>query len=286
MLALLVLGGCTTETEVQTCAVQADCPASLSCLQGVCEAIPLPQVEILSPEDGMIYPWMDDGSVHTETLNIRASDLVLRSMAESSERVLGEGHLVVFVDEVEVATIDAGDAAGGLQLEVTFADSPGVHRVRVQARLNDGTDYDHPDGSARNLIWVDDGHEHVALRVPWPGDTFSLEEQLVDVEVAVMNGAITIGPPSSGQQNAKVYHDALPFDMCLTDPGCLNSCNGIVPSDDDEFGPLLLPESDGGTETLTALVNNSDYTVYTYVDEMGMEQVVYSSIEILRSDAK
>lgn len=286
MLALLVLGGCTAETEIQTCTVQADCPAALSCLQGVCETITLPQVEILSPEDGKPYPWMGDGSVHTETLSITASDLILRPLAESSERVLGEGHLVVFVDEVEVATIDAGDPNGSLQVEITFADSPGVHRVRVQARLNDGTDYDNPGGSARNLIWVDDGHEHVALRVPWPGDEFSLEQQLVDVEVAVLSGAITIGPPSSGQHNAMIYHDALPFDMCITDPLCLSSYNGFVPNDNDEFGPVLLPESGGGTETLTALVNNSDHTVYTYVDGMGMEQVVYSSIEIVRTDGE
>jgi hypothetical protein len=285
LLALLALGTCTNEVPVHTCVVQEDCPASLSCLQGICEASTLPNVELLSPEDGMVYAWMDDGTVHTEILNIAATDLILRPKAESSERVLGEGYLVVFVDEIEVATIDSGDLGGGVQIEITFEDSPGVHRLRVQARLNDGTDYDNLEGSARTLIWVDDGLEHVALRRPWPGDAFSLEQQLVEIEVAVMDGsAITLAPPGSGEQHVKIYEDAEPFELCVTDPMCLYPYIAIVPSSDDEFGPALLHESDAGTASLTAVVMNDDHTPYTYTDGMGMERYVYSSIEILRTD--
>jgi hypothetical protein len=285
LLALFSLAACTNETPVHTCEVQEDCPASLSCLQGICEAMTLPDVQILNPEDGRIYMWKDDGTAHTETLSIAASDLISSPKAESSERVVGEGYLVVFVDEIEVATIDTGDFSGGVQMEITFEDSPGVHRLRVQARLNDGTDYDNQGGSARTLIWVDDGLEHVALRRPWPGDAFSLESQLIEAEVAVMDGgAITIGSPSSGNQNVKVYYDEEPFDMCLMEPVCSNDYNGIVPSNEDEFGPVLLPASGAGPVTLTALVHNFDHIPYTYTDEMGMERYVYSSIEILRTD--
>lgn len=285
LLAVLSLAACTNESEVHTCVVQEDCPASLSCLQQVCEEITLPRVEILSPEDGLIYPWKDDGTAHTEVISISATDLILRPKAESSERVLGEGHLVVFVDEVEVATIDSGELSGGVAVEVTVEDSPGVHRLRVQARLNDGTDYDNREGSARNLIWVDDGLEHAALRVPWPGDAFSLEQQLIDAEVDVLSGgAITIGSSSTGQQHVHVFYDAEPFDLCIMDPLCLVSYVGDVPNDGDEFGPVLLLESDVGQDSLTVLVTNADHTPYTYTDGLGMERFVHSSIEIVRTD--
>jgi hypothetical protein len=284
-IAALLLAACTDEPEIHTCVVQDDCPAALSCLQQVCEAITLPSVQILNPEDGLVYPWMNDGSVHTETLSISATDLTLRPKAESSERVLGEGYLVVFVDEVEVATIDTGDLGGGVQMEISFEDSPGVHRLRVQARLHDGSDYDNLEGSARHLVWVDDGLEHVALRVPWPGEAFTLEEQLIDGEVAVMGGgAIMIGPSSTGLQHTFIYYDAEPFDMCLMDQLCFLDYEGIVPSEDDEFGPVLLSESDAGTFSMTATVVNFDHTFYMYTDEMGMQRYVHSSIEIERTD--
>jgi hypothetical protein len=284
-LALLSLGACKEDPEVYTCVVQEDCPASLSCLQQVCEAIALPRVEILNPEDGLIYPWMNDGAAHTEVLSIVATDLTLRPKAETSERVVGEGYLVVFVDEVEVATIDTGDLSGGIQMDIAFEDSPGVHRLRVQARLNDGTDYDNREGSARNLIWVDDGLEHVALRVPWPGEAFSLESQLIEGEVDVMGGGpIVIGAPNTGLQSTHVFLDSEPFDMCIMDQLCFLSYEGIVPSSEYEFGPILLHESDPATVSLTVAVVNSDHTLYVYTDGMGMQRYVHSSIEIERTD--
>ncbi|KIG14434.1 hypothetical protein DB30_06777 [Enhygromyxa salina] len=284
-LALVSLGACTSDPEVHTCVVQEDCPASLSCLQQVCESIALPQVTLLNPEDDQVYPWNGDGSAHTELLTIVAADLVLRPKAESSARVVGDGYLVVFVDEVEVATIDSGDLQAGVQVEVSFDDTPGVHRLRVQARLNDGTDYDNGEGSARSLLWVDDGREHVALRQPWPGDAFSLDSQLIDAEVVAMpGGAVTIAPPSTEQQIGHVHYDAEPFDLCLMEPQCVVGYNGVVPSNEDAFGPVLLPRSEAGMVALTVLVTHHYHTPYFYDDEMGIERQVYSSIQIERTD--
>lgn len=285
LLALLSLGACTTEPEVHTCEVQEDCPASTFCLQQVCETTPLPSVHINNPEDEIPYPWKNDGTAHTVMLDIVASNLTLRPLAESSERVVGEGHLVVFVDEVEVATIESGDVQGGVQMEITVEDTPGAHRLRVQARLNDGSDYDNEDGSARNIMWVDDGLQHVALREPWPGDEFSLEAQTFNAEIAVLGDEIAIGPPTSGLQHVNVYVDAdEPFEDCIVEPTCFFDYEGIVPADDDPFGPVYMPESAAGPATLTVVVMNSDHTLYTYMDEMGMERSVYSSIQIERTD--
>jgi hypothetical protein len=288
LLALLSLAACGPEESViHTCVVQADCPASLSCLQQVCESVTLPNVQILSPEDGLTLPWMDDGAEHIATLSITATDLILRPLAESNEKVIGEGHLVVFVDEVEVATIDEGDLSGGVALEIAIADTPGVHRLRVQARLNDGSVYDNLEGSDRKLMWVDDGLEHVALRTPWPGDAFPLESLLINAEVAVMgDSAITIGPPASGNKHVHVFYDeGEPFTDCITNQICFLSYEGLVPSDSDEFGPVAFPPAAAGMARLTAIVMNADHTAYTYTDGMGTEQYVYSSFTIERSQA-
>jgi hypothetical protein len=282
-LALLSLEACANEEVVHTCVVQEDCPASLSCLQQVCESITLPHVQVRNPEDGLIYPWNNDGMGHTQIVDIRASDLVLRPLAESSERVLGEGHLVVFVDEVEVATIDSGDLSEGVQVEITIDDTPGVHRLRVQARLNDGTDYDNREGSVRNLMWVDDGRPHVALRLPWPGDAFSHDEQIIDGDVAAIGDGISIGS-NSGQQHTFIFYDSEPFDECLMNRVCFLSYVGVVPNDEDPYGPIWLEESAANTGTLTVQVMNFDHTPYMYTDEMGMQQRVHSSIEIVRTD--
>jgi hypothetical protein len=297
-LVALCVSGCLTNVPepdiggVYACVTQEDCPGSQSCLQQTCETITLPIIKILSPEDGQAFPF---GEPHELVLSISATDLVLRPRAESNEAVPGEGHLVVWIDEVEAATIDSGDLSGGVQMAIQVADVAGAHRIRVQARLNDGTNYDNEDALVRNIIWVDDGREHVALRKPWPGDTFTLDSQTIDAEVAIMDDStIEIGPPNTGVQHVHVFYDES-FPSCLDDPLCFAAYEGIVPSNEDSFGPVLLPASGAGKVKLTAFVMVSDHTLYTYPDplfvpdpEMPDAPVpnipIFSEIEILRSN--
>lgn len=292
-LLALCLSGCLTNVPdpelggVYACVTQEDCPATLSCLQQVCEAIELPQVEILSPEDGRPFPF---GEQHELILSIAATNLVLRPLAESNQAVPGEGHLVVFVDEELVATVDTGDLSGGVQMPIEVDDVGGAHRIRVQARLNDGTNYDNEGANARNIIWIDDGLQHIALRKPWPGDKFTLDSQLIQAEVAVMdNSEITIGPPNTGVQHVHVFYDQT-FPDCIEDSLCFQSYTGIVPNDDDSFGPLALPAAGAGEATLTAVVMQFDHTEYTYIAEDDPDPMnptplfVFSSIDILRTN--
>ncbi|PRQ02395.1 hypothetical protein ENSA5_23220 [Enhygromyxa salina] len=280
----LFIAGCLTNVpdpalgSTYACVDDSDCPGTQTCLQQVCEAVELPVVKIVNPEDEKPYTYTDGAAPHAEVLNLAATNLVLRELSESSEAVAGEGHLVVFVDEIEVALIDSGDLSGGVQVPIEIPDVPGVHRIRVQARLNDGTDYDNETARARNLVWVDDKRIHVALRSPWPGESFSLESQPVQATVAVL-GDVSIGPPSTGLEHVHVhYGDSFP--ACLDDPLCVVGYVGIVPSNDDEFGPVFLPKSAAGMVTLTALIKNSDHT--TYLDDM--EEPVWSEIQILRTN--
>jgi hypothetical protein len=284
LLSVLCVSGCLTNVPdpelggVYACVTQEDCPATLSCLQQTCEAIVLPEVRILSPEDGQPFTF---GEPHNLVLSISATDLVLRPLAESNEAVPGEGHLVVFIDEVQTATIDSGDLSGGVQMEIAVDDIPGVHRIRVQARLNDGTNYDNEGADARNLIWVDDGHEHVAIRKPWPGDTFTLDSQTIDAEVAVMdNSGISIGPPNTGVQHVHIFYDET-FPACYENSLCFAAYEGIVPSDENSFGPVLLPAAGAGMVTLTAVV--MDFEHFVYLDETTGGPI-FSSINILRSN--
>lgn len=263
---------------IYACVDDEDCPGEQSCLQGTCETIPLPAIQILNPEDEKPFTMGDGTGSHPEILSVSGTDLILRPLAESSEAVPGEGHLVVFVDEVEVATIDSGDISAGVQTEIQIPDTAGVHRIRVVARLNDGTNYDNDTADARNLVWVDDGRQHVALRTPWPGQVFSLESQLVDAEVATFGG-IQIGTPSeTTRQHVHVYYGD-EFPECLDEPVCEAGYTGVVPSNEDMFGPFIMPDSAATMVTLTAVVADFDHT--TYADPMG--DPVFSQIEVRRS---
>ncbi|PRQ06463.1 hypothetical protein [Enhygromyxa salina] len=285
LLACVSLAGCLTNTPdpelggVYACVEDVDCPGTQACLQKVCEAVELPVLQILNPESEEKYPF---GSANTDILNVSGANLILRSQSASNDPVPGEGYLVVFVDEVEVAVIDTGDISAGIQANINIPDTPGAHRIRVQARLNDGTDYDNETAHARRIVWVDDGREHVALRKPWPGDVFGLESQVIEAEVVTLGG-IEIGPPETMREHVHVYYDA-PFPGCLImNPMCEVGYNGVVPSDEDAFGPVLLPASAAGMVSLTAVVAKFDHT--TYEDDMG-ERVFSAPIMILRSDAQ
>jgi hypothetical protein len=286
LLSVVCLSGCLTNVPdpelggVYACVTQEDCPATLSCLQQTCEAIELPNVQILSPEDNSAFPF---GEAHALVLSISATNLVLRPLAETNDAVPGEGHLVVFVDEVEVAKVDSGDLTGGVQMEIAVEDTPGVHRLRVQARLNDGTKYDNAEAEARNLIWVDDGREHVALRKPWPGDTFTVDSQLIDAEVAVMDDStITIGPPNTGVQHVHVFYNETleSFPDCIADNLCFQAYEGIVPSNDSTFGPVLLPAAGAGSVSMVAVVMDFEHFIFL---ENGTDPI-FSAIDILRSN--
>ena len=273
------LSACLAEPDpeaagVYACEISLDCPGVQNCLQGTCEMAELPRVEILSPEDGDA---LGHGREHTINISIATTDLALRSLDESDQAVPGEGHLVVFVDEQEVGVIDRGDAGEVVQLSASVADEPGAHRIRVQARLNDGTDYDNPEASPRTLIWVDDDRPHLAFRSPWPGERFELEAQEIEVEVAVFGG-LSIGPPSSGDEHVHVYYDQL-FPDCLDDRSCEDGHNGVVPSPEDPFGPMIIPSESAGEVTLTALVRNSDHS--RYLDDEG--EAVWSQVQVLRA---
>jgi hypothetical protein len=286
LLSVLAVSGCLTNTPdpelggIYACVAQDDCPGTLSCLQKVCEEIVLPHVEILNPEDGKPYT-AGTGTAHAEILNVAATDFILRPRSQSNDKVLGEGHLVVFVDEAEVGMIDSGDLSAGVQMPIEIPDEPGVHRVRVQARFNDGTNYDNEDAVARTLVWVNNGKTHVALRIPWPGDTFPVEVHPINAEVAVFDpsNTVSIGPPMTGVQHVHVFYDET-FPDCIDDPSCFISYEGIVPSNENTFGPVILPSAGAGPVKLTAVMMLSDHTVYRDA-EMNY---VFSSIEILRTN--
>jgi hypothetical protein len=284
LLALCVSACLTNVPEpdiggIYACEVQEDCPGSQICLQKTCETIELPAIQIMNPEDGKDYTF--GMGPHQELLTIVGNNLTLRPLAESNDAVPGEGHLVVFVDGEQVAMIDTGDLTGGVPMAITIPDEPGVHRIHVQARLNDETNYDTEGAVARTLVWVADGNKHVALRVPWPGDEFPLDAMPLNAEVAVFPAdAVAIGPPMTGLNHVHVYYSRT-FPDCLEDFMCYNDYEGVVPEDDNDFGPVFLPSAGAGPATLTAVIMLADHDIY--YDPVTMLPV-YSSIDILRTN--
>jgi hypothetical protein len=279
VLSCVSLAGCLTNAPdptlggVYACSEDIDCPEGLFCLTKVCEVGELPVVQILNPEREEKYPF---GNANSDILSVSGENLILRSLSASKDAVLGEGHLVVMVDGVEVATLDEGDLSAGVLAPIQIPDAPGVHRISVQVRFNDGTNYDNETAQARRIVWVDDGREHVALRKPWPGDVYGLESQVIEAEVVTLG--IKIGPPETMDEHVHVYYDAS-FPGCFLEPICEVGYNGVVPSDADAFGPVLLPDSAAGDATLTAVVAQFDHT--SYEDDMG-ERVFSQPVKIVR----
>lgn len=282
----LGLGACLTNEPdpglggIYACVSDDDCPGTQSCLQDVCEAIELPVIEIFNPEENQPFPF-DAGEDHDLMLTVKGSNFVLRSPAESSEAVPGEGYIAVFVDEQPAGRIDSGDLSGGAALPITIANTAGAHRLRIEARFNDDTAYATEGSTDRRIVWVDNDAPHVALVRPWPGDRFSVDAQPIEAE-AVAFGGVSIDAPSTGEQHVHVFYDD-PFPQCFADDACIQGYVGVVPNNMSNIGPVNLPSAGAGPVTLTAVLMNPDHTVFDPDPEVEGDEV-FSQIQILRTN--
>jgi hypothetical protein len=214
-------GTSTTGDPVVPCSDDMPCPGEMVCLVEQC-ADAAPEVEIVTPEAEAKLQWSADAAVPV-TVTVRATGLTLVDPTTDPNSKRGQGQIAVLLDGVEVALVSSGDAEAGVPVEVSAAAVAGAHRLRIEARLSDGTEYDNPGASARSLFWLDDGEPHVAFVTPVPGDTYSIRAQKVDVEVAAIN--FDFVPASAEAQAgdvgfAHVIED-VEFPDCAADPMCL-----------------------------------------------------------------
>jgi len=283
------------------------CPEGQACVNGRCASTEvLPTVSILNPEEGKalttlateVGPLGPDIAPIDVVLSFQGNNLEL-GPAGSGDHVFGQGHLAVFVDGEEEAVIDSGSITDLNQLTISVGPRPGPHRIAVQARRNDGIDYDNPEALATRLIWLENvatagTRPQVAIRYPWPGQAFDLQDQSLEVQVMTLNFDLQNSVDGGGQTertgHAHVYY-AISFPECSRDEVCDQSYLGVAgtPVDGEAFSraPLQLPTSGEQSTTLTTVLRNIDHSIYRFpfgcVEDSPLCVLTFDEIEIIRA---
>lgn len=207
------------------CDKDSDCALGQTCVIDVCSdgTTPIgPRVEILGPELLQVFPAGSDVSV---PIVVGGEGLVLQE--PGGDNVRGEGHVEVRIDGDVVETITAGDLEGRVETDPqALPAAPGLHRVQVIARQNDGTPYPNEEARIVGAFWIDDGNEHVAFLKPAPdteiviGESRDLEIEVVALNFALVNPGLV---PTDDLAASRQGHVHVFFDRQI--PDCLPDCN-------------------------------------------------------------
>lgn len=297
LLGLAFASGCLADeldpppSGVFACESVEECPEGQSCLFGLCQEGTLPTLEIRAPEPraviGTITPENPGPAELVVTVSIGGRDLELVSRGE--EPKVGEGVVEVFVDDETVpqVTLTAGSLTAGVPAELTFPNTPGVHRIRALATLADGRRYENTDSSTTSVVWVNDGLPHVAVERPAPGTVFGVDDVETEVEITALNFDFVQASTDRDPGNvghAHVHYDEL-FPACVDDPGCDNGYIGIIsPTTGGSFASaavtVVLPASGEGFFNFTAVLRHTDHVLFAGDD--GNVLPVFDNIMIER----
>ena len=291
---LTAAAGCyTAEVDPQLeatypCEADSDCAVGQTCLIDVCSdgsTLLGPRVEILGPEVLQVFPAGMEVSV---PIVIGGEGLDLQE--GGGDNVRGEGHIEVRIDGDEVETITAGDLEGRVQTDpVTLPGEPGLHRVEVIARHNDGAPYQNAEARTISAFWVDDGNEHVAFLQPAPqtevviGEGDQLTIEVVTLNFSLVNPGLvpTDELDARGQGHIHVF-----FDRQI--PDCLPDCNFNYESTgfpaETPVSRLIveggiLGSSTPGTFPLAVVAQTSAHE--PYYRESNPDELLYDVIDIL-----
>jgi hypothetical protein len=283
------------------------CPGSLTCVNGRCEdADEVPVLAVLAPEDeesverddvidvtmGMVPP---PGIVELE-IRIQGS-LELVAAASGATPVLGQGHVKVFIDGVEQQTIDSGSIGASTPVMVSVPLVSGPHRILLQAYRNDGEPYDNPEATATRLFWFENEFSRrpfVAIKSPWPGSVFDVDDGEVEVVLAVTPPFRLVEPGGmhvEDQGHAHIYYDTLmPYPDCVHNAGCDSGYIGVVGGSSSVV--LDLPEDEEGSRSITAVLRHVDHLPYgipfgcdpTTPGPLELCSPVFDSVDVVRVD--
>ncbi len=286
----------------------AACPAGQICVNERCVDMEgVPSLTILNPEEGdreltEVADYTIPGPEATPVsvnLTFQGSNLDLITRSAANEHEFGQGYVAIYVDGSEVATLEDGNVAERNSVMLEISPEPGPHRIAIQAMRNDGVDYDNPEAFATRLIWLENVdtvgmRPFVAIRSPWPGTSFNLEDQEVEIQVMTLN--FTLEASDSSQQaeargHAHIYYDET-FPGCALDEICDDGYIGVAAAaiNNEQFsrGEILLPASNEDGTTLTAVLRNINHLIYQFpygceADMPETCQLAFDGIEILRT---
>jgi hypothetical protein len=268
------------------CDTADDCPSGQSCVIGSCFEGDPPTVTIVRPEDEQPFLWESDVATTMVMVSISGSDFDLVDESDS-EPEFGQGYVVLFVDDTEAAKITTGNLSAGVSVVVNVNNTPGVHRLRAEARFSDGRTYDNLSATSRRLYWLDDGFPHVGFKSPFPNDAFALPEHETLFTLAVLNFVLLpqfATPTQEASGHAHLLYNKS-FPACGDDPTCVGDYTNVL---DPEQGPtsnanvtVTLPAAvEGAPTTLSLLLARPDHSHFTDANDSS----VWDTIPIQRRD--
>lgn len=286
LVALAMAGGCFTAKidpdlgGVFVCGEDENdgtCPSSLVCVNARCEDADLvPSLALTGPEDEEVIARQDvldmgmlmgpmPGMIDVD-VRVRGS-LQLVSASAGADPTFGEGHVRISIDGNEPVTIDEGSINMPQLVTMQVRGVAGAHRIVAQAFRNDGEPYDNPEATATRLFWLKNDlidRPMVAIKSPWPGTVFTVDDQTIDVELATIG--FDLSPPGEAPQERKghahlYYDDRVRYPDCVFEEDCRESYLELADGLPD---PLKLPESMAEGAVITAVLANGDHTTYGF----------------------
>lgn len=284
------------------------CPAGQTCVNASCEDVDrVPELAVIDPEDeqslfrGDVVDLMMamPGEPVTIDIVIQGSIVLVPADADA-DAVFGEGHVKVFVDGEEHVTLDSGSIDSPMIQRVSVRPVAGPHRILLQAHRNDGVAYDNPEATATRLFWFEHDDElrrrpFVAIKSPWPGTVFDLDEQDLTIELAAVQFEFRDpgSPAGAGQGHAHVAHDPrMDHPECVEDPGCddVYLPEGVVGA--SRTAHVELPAGDVGSDRLTAVLRNTNHSPLgfplgcdpTMAGPLDGCSPVFDTVEVVRVD--
>lgn len=316
-IALALVSGCYTAQldpdldGVFACSLDDDeasaCPAGQTCVNARCESAErVPELAVINPEDEQSLFRGD--IVDPMTMAMPGEpvpiDIVIQGsivlVSADADAVFGEGHVKVFVDGEEHVTLDTGSIDSPTSQTVRVRPVAGPHRIVLQAYRSDGVAYDNPEATATRLFWFEHDEEllrrpFVAIKSPWPGTVFDLDEQDLTIELAAVQFEFIDpgSPPGVGQGHAHVAHDPrMDYPECVKDPGCDNVYldRGVVGA--SRTADAELPAGDVGSDRLTAVLRNTNHSPFGFplgcdpamTGPLDVCSPVFDTVEVVRVD--
>jgi len=288
------LGCFTSELDpdadgVFACSIDADCPDDQVCAGSVCTTpANVVVVNVTSPEPNQVFT---AAQFPAPLLAIRLSSTIELTVPGSPVRP-GSGFLRLVVDG-QVRDLTRGNVGSGLVETFTIEDTPGAHRIALQAFDSTGRLYPNPEATFRTLFWLDDGAPHVAFIDPWPGQTFSTQATTLTPTVHALNFELREPQPvrRDGEGHAHLHYEAT-FPECVDDPVCDVDYFSLIDTPLSDVGSEQISvarSSRGtlpavtmtGTDTLSAILRHHDHSVYIHPDDEG-GHIVVDTIDIVR----
>lgn len=221
-------------SDIFACTQDSECREDFVCWNGACVDDRGPQLTVLGPEPLSAF---DSGTAEVE-IAFRGADFTLSNNFESATE--GEGYLEVYVDGVAVRSKDAGtaitegDLQNGFSIGAVAIPDPTVvnHRIEVRTYRGDGTRYENPSGTGRQVFFVRDAslfmstsRPMMAITRPWPGSKIT-RGRPVSVELAAVDFTWNNPTGEASPSDIKVGHAHVFFGRDDY-PECLPGCNGL-----------------------------------------------------------